>query len=50
MLLDLNPIILSDTDETAIEQKLYKLREYMEDPANQINIDAGMRIVGDNKA
>ena len=50
MLCDLNPIILSTSSEDEIEQRLFRLREYMEDPANKLNIDAEMRIEGDNKA
>ena len=50
MLLDLNPIILAEANENQIEQTLFKLRENMEDPANQLTIDANMRIIGDNKA
>ena len=49
MLCDLNPIILTSTNEAEIEERLYKLREYMEDPANKLNIDNDMMIEGDNK-
>ena len=50
MLLDLNPILMNDKDKKVNEENLYKLRNYMEDPANQLKISPEMTIVGDNKA
>ena len=50
MLLDLNPILMNDADNKNNEEKLYKLRNYMEDPANQLKISPEMTIVGDNRA
>ena len=34
MLLNLNPIMMNVPDKKINEEKLYKLRNYMEDPAN----------------
>jgi hypothetical protein len=50
MLLDLNPILMNDADNKNNEEKLYKLRNNMEDPANQLKISPEMTIVGDNRA
>jgi len=50
MLLDLNPILMNDADNKINEEKLYKLRNYMEDTANQLKISPEMKIVGDNRA
>ena len=49
MLLDLNPIIMADEDNQN-EEKLYKLRNNMEDPANQLKISSELTIQGDNRA
>ena len=50
MLLDLNPILMNIPDKKVNEEKLYKLRNYMEDPANQLKISPEMTIMGDNRA
>jgi hypothetical protein len=50
MLLDLNPILMNDTNKKVNEERLYKLRNFMEDPANQLKISPEMKIVGDNRA
>ena len=44
MLLDLNPILMNDMDNKVNEEKLYKLRNFMEDPANQLKINSDMEI------
>jgi hypothetical protein len=46
MLLNLNPILINDEDA---DEQLYKLRNYMEDPSNKLEISSEMTIMGDNK-
>lgn len=50
MLLNLNPILMNDASKKVNEERLYKLRNLMEDPANQLNISPDLTIQGDNKA
>ena len=52
MLLDLNPILMNDIDNKVNAEKLYKLRNIMEDPANQLKINSEMEIDAscDNRA
>ena len=50
MLLDLNPILMNNPDRKKNEERLYKLRNFMEDPANQLKLDHDLRITTDNQA
>ena len=50
MLLDLNPILMNNPDRKKNEERLYKIRNFMEDPANQLKLDKDMRITTDNRA
>lgn len=49
MLCDLNPILMNDRDEKANEEKLYKLRNHMEDPVNQLKISPELKIISDDR-
>ena len=55
MVLNLNPILLNEDMKDAAKQdawvkgKIFKLRQIMEDPANKLEMDIDLRIVGDVK-
>jgi hypothetical protein len=49
MLLNLNPIMMNNRG-ISNEEKLYKLRNYMEDPSNKLDISPELTVRGDVKA
>ena len=55
MVLNLNPLLLNEdiSDATKLDAwtkgKIFKLRQIMEDPANKLEMDNDLKIVGDVK-
>ena len=49
MLLNLNPIVMNNRG-ISNDVKLYKLRNYMEDPSNKLNISPELTVCGEVKA
>ena len=41
---------MNNPDKKKNEERLYKIRNFMEDPANQLKLDKDMRITTDNRA